>query len=225
MNNNLPPPSSSNPIDNPPHRSIVSPRFLTVWFLILCLATLACLAAAHWPRFPGDLPLARALQSLVGESLGWSSAITATAQVPGRWILGLLTALVAAWIAGWRGAIAAVVAMALLWTMDPWIKPMIGRPRPSPELVRVIGSAQGVSFPSTFGLIYAATFGLLLALTLPARSIPHRAVATMALVALCLGIAARVAPGAHWPSDVLGAYQVGSVIILPLAVWCRRPHG
>lgn len=222
MNTNLPPSTSSNPIDNPPHRPTLPARFLTVWTLLVCLATLACLAAAQWPHFPGDLPLARALQSLVGESLGWSTAITATAQVPGRWFLGLLTALVATWIAGWRGAVAAVLALALLVFLDPWLKPMIGRPRPSPDLVRVIGSAQGVSFPSTFGLIYAATFGLLLALSLPARSAAHRAVAALAVVALLLGIAARVAPGAHWPSDVLGAYLVGSVIALPLAAWCRR---
>ena len=82
-------------------------------------------------------------------------------------------------------------------------KQIAQRPRPSRELIAVVGNPSGYSFPSTFVTFITVTFGsvMLLALRSPVRA-ATAVVATAAFVVL-IGWAARVALGAHWPSDVV----------------------
>jgi membrane-associated phospholipid phosphatase len=89
------------------------------------------------------------------------------------------------------------------------LNPLIARPRPSPQLVQVIGSPPGYSFPSSFALTYASTLGFL-AILAGLKSNPRRP----ALVLLCgllliLGGLARIALGGHWSSDIIISYFVG----------------
>ena len=91
-----------------------------------------------------------------------------------------------------------------------WLSPVIARPRPSPELVRVFRPFTGYSFPSQFALRYAATFGFLAILA--ARKGSGAIRITLLLVCsglLILGWVARAALGAHWPSDVIISYYLG----------------
>ncbi len=109
------------------------------------------------------------------------------------------------------------------------IKYVIGRPRPTMELVRVSGEWAHESFPSGHVVFYVCFFGFLFFAAfalLPKGSTKRRlACALAALPVLLVGLS-RVYLGAHWPSDVLGAYLLsGMWLALSLDLyrrWKRR---
>src|SRR5204863_2299657 len=93
------------------------------------------------------------------------------------------------------------------------IKAVVGRPRSSVDLVNIYTQVAGRSFPSGHVFHYVALYGFLfyLAYVLIPRS-PSRTILLIicgSLVSL-VGIS-RMYLGAHWASDVVGAYLFGSV--------------
>jgi membrane-associated phospholipid phosphatase len=177
------------------------------WFIIAALATLA---TKYSPYFPGDLAVARWVQSLAPPNLNWAAGVSRTAEFPGvLLILALVLAL--SWgLAGWRAALLAILSLVGMWVLGAWLGAVIGRPRPSPELVRVFRPLTGSSFPSLFALRYAATFGFLAVLGARKSAGAWRSVLlTVCGALLLLGWVARVALGAHWPSDVALSYLIG----------------
>ena len=97
-----------------------------------------------------------------------------------------------------------------MWVLGALFGPVIARPRPSLELVRVFRPLAGSSFPSLFALRYAATFGFLAILAVVKSSGALRtSLAICCGALLLLGFVARVALGAHWPSDVALSYLIG----------------
>ena len=95
---------------------------------------------------------------------------------------------------------------------------LVTRTRPHlDELVRSSGSVEERSFPSGHVVGAILLYGLLFVLV---RRVPWRSV-QLFLQAVCIGIIAmvgfgRVWDGAHWPSDVLGAYPLGFALLLAL---------
>ncbi len=180
------------------------------WTGLGVIAVLLILAAHHFPYFPGDVAVARWVQSLAPGDLRWAQGVSRAAEFP--WIL-LVAALILAlsWtLAGWRAAVLSVISLAGMLALGSWLSPLVARPRPAPELVRVWRPLSGYSFPSLSALGYAATCGFLAVLAAVQSSGKLRLavmVGTSVLLVLCW--AARVALGAHWPSDVLISYFLG----------------
>ena len=174
------------------------------------MAFVFILAAHYFPYFPGDVAVARWVQSLVPRDLGWAKGVSRAVDFP--WIL-LIAALIFAlsWaLAGWRGAVLSVVSLAVMLALGIWLSPVVARPRPAADLVRVLRQLPGFSFPSLSALCYAATFGFLEVLAAVKSSGKLRlALMIGGSVLLVLCWAARVALGAHWPSDVLISYFLG----------------
>jgi membrane-associated phospholipid phosphatase len=148
-----------------------------------------------WPGFPPQSRVIPPLLSLVWLALGFP--IEAMFQL----------------LAWGTGAISAA------------IKHSMQRPRPTPELVRVIAAPLGgSSFPSGHVLIYAGVYGflafLLETLVRPERI---RRIATSLLVGL-VGIVgpSRIYLGHHWFTDVVASYLVGTSYLLGLAAIYRR---
>jgi len=181
-----------------------------LWIGLFIIAALVALAAKYYPYFPGDVAVERWVQFLAPENLNWAEGVSRTAEFP--WVL-LILALVFAfsWIVvGWRAAILSVVSFLGMLALGNWLGPVIARPRPSPDLVHVFRPLTGYSFPSLFGLRYAATFGFLAVLALWKGSGALRIIlVTVCGTLLILGWTARVALGAHWPSDVIISYYFG----------------
>jgi membrane-associated phospholipid phosphatase len=190
------------------------------WFLpagLVLLAVMLSGAAAFFPFFPGDVAVARFIQSLAPQKQGWAVWLTSTARAPQSYVL-LGIVFVLAWvISGWRAACLAVASFVAMSFLGQWINPLIARPRPSPRLIHVAGSLSGYSFPSTFALVYASTVGFLAAVA-AFRSKQRQAVRLIlflcCVVLLIAGGVARITLGAHWPSDILLSYFIVFVWIV-----------
>ena len=106
-------------------------------------------------------------------------------------------------------ALVVVAVIALEQTLAESSKLLFSRPRPSGRLVAVMGRPSGFSFPSTFMTLYSVTIGSLavLAWRFPPGAMRLGLLVVTSLVLVVAG-AARVVPGAHWPSDVIGTCAI-----------------
>ena len=181
-----------------------------LWLVLLTLAVLLTISLKYLPYLPGDVSIARLIQSVLPESKRWAQLISWTAEIP--WILILIaTTFLLSWmIAGWRAGLLSLASIVGMWLLGKWLGPFISQPRPSPELVQVTGSLAGSAFPSIFALNYIATVGFLAVLAAVKASGKLRW--TLLIVCsslLVVGWVARVELAAHWPSDVAISYLIG----------------
>ena len=180
------------------------------WISLFIIASVVTLAARYYAYFPGDVAVERWVQSLFPQNLNWAMGVSRTAESP--WVLLILALVFASsWaLTGWRAALISIFSFVGMLVLGNWLGPVIARPRPSPELVRVFRSLSGYSFPSLFGLRYAATFGFLAVLAAWKSSGMLRTALMIACgVLLIVGWVARVALAAHWPSNVMISYYLG----------------
>lgn len=156
------------------------------------------------PYLPGDVAVAHFFQA-ASPGTAWVAPMVSTATAPAKFVL-MAIALLGAWrLAGLRAVAVVAVAIALEQTFGESSKLLFGRPRPSRELVAVMGNPTGLSFPSTFMTLYSVTIGALFILAWRMKASALRTgvlVATGAVIVLAA--AARIVPGAHWPSDAFG---------------------
>ena len=104
------------------------------------------------------------------------------------------------------------------------IKLLVERARPADGSVQVWKEITSYSFPSGHTLGATLVFGFLFfALEHCEIAAPLRRVLQAACVAwvVLMGLA-RMQLGAHWPTDVLGAYLVGALCLLPSIYLLRR---
>jgi len=156
------------------------------------------------PYFAGDVAAARALQAATPNADWWATPISRLAPAPAKYYVMGLTAILAFAMAGFRGLLLAIGFIALEQWGAESTKAWFGRPRPSPDLIAVVGTPRGFTFPSTTITFFAVTFGLLAVTAARVRKTPLAiSVLVGGSVMLALGGLARVALGAHWPSDVV----------------------
>jgi undecaprenyl-diphosphatase len=117
-----------------------------------------------------------------------------------------------------------LLVTALLQDAGALLKLLIGRARPSDGTVEVWHQVTSYSFPSGHTLGATLVFGfLILALEhSELNSAMKRALQGACLTWILLMGVGRVTLGAHWPTDVLGAYLFGAFLLLPIAALLRR---
>lgn len=184
-------------------------RAICLVTLVLFLALSAVVATVG--ILPGDVAIRRAVLDTVGDSL---HGVALVVNPGGKWwVLGPALLLLL-----WHSPVARRhwwlwwVMLAVAGGMEQIFKYVVGRPRPS-------GNSTG--FPS--GHTTAATaFAVLLIYIVTRERWPRSARWTLTVAAVLLAVLvgwARVMLHAHWPSDVLGGFLVGTACAAAAAWW------
>jgi len=208
------------------------PVLPALWLLLLAgFAVLSGFAAAY-DRFPADLWLAHRLQELDAatfvRAMDWAEDLTDTPWIIVVWLGGAAALLVAA--RRWEALL--LLASVLARLVNAGVKELVERPRPTEDLVVVKEGPSNPAFPSGHADGAILLYGLLfyfITLFVPHPILRRVGQAACLWVILFTGME-RVFVGAHWPSDVLGGYYLGGLMLAVLiaahrlgpAVWKRR---
>lgn len=156
------------------------------------------------PYFAGDVAVTRAVQSASPNPGGWATPISRLAPAPGKYYVMAVTIVAAYFVGGLPGLGLLLGFLALEQYGAEHTKAWFARPRPSKDLIAVVGNPSGFTFPSTTITFFAVTFGTVGLIAALRRKAPNRVpVMVIMFGLLAAGCVARVALGAHWPSDVV----------------------
>jgi len=183
--------------------------------------------AHKYTRFPGDLTLELHLQAF--DSSLVKQTMKVISQIGGGQVATILLLIAALlfWVKHRHRDSLLLIGAGLLSSAGRVLKILVDRPRPSSDLVSVIEINHSSSFPSNHAVFAVAFFGTLFYFSsIYIRCPIIRRLAQVGAVALILltGIS-RVYLGAHWPSDVLGGYILGCLILAVLVLLLRRARG
>jgi undecaprenyl-diphosphatase len=131
---------------------------------------------------------------------------------------------VALWLFGRRRqAVLLVVGLAAMALLQSGIKELVDRPRPTADLVELRAGFSSPSFPAGHVMSPTVLYGFLLylALALKLPLVVRAALVGWIAFVLVLTGPANVYVGVHWPSDVVGGYAWGAVLVL-LLVYADR---
>jgi membrane-associated phospholipid phosphatase len=211
----------------PDSRNGVS-RLIVKWAALFVIAALCMLAESHCSYFSGDVSIEKWVQALLQGDLSWAQTVSHSAEFPWLLIIWLIVFALSWAFAGWRAAVLSVFSLAGMLALGLWLGPLVGRPRPSPDLVHVMKQLPGYAFPSLFALRYAAMFGFLAIIAMMKGHGARRAIVLISCFALfILGWFARIALAAHWPSDVIVSYYLGLVwaaLLINIGLNIPRPR-
>ncbi|HLG17294.1 MAG TPA: phosphatase PAP2 family protein [Blastocatellia bacterium] len=187
-------------------------------------AVLAVLAH-RYAYFGWDVELSRTIQSI--DLPGFRTAMIGISRLGSGWLPVALvvasgTALVVA-----RRRIEGLTLMAgagLGSALDRLLKALTARPRPDGGIVQVAVSTHYESFPSGHVLFFIEFFGFLFFLSyllLKPGGLRRASFVVLGSLIAVIGVS-RVYLGAHWPSDVVGAYLAGGMWLMLMIEAYRR---
>jgi membrane-associated phospholipid phosphatase len=201
------------------------------WIWIYCVLALAgfsvlAVLAYQMPYLPFDPVITLGVQAFHPD--WWTFLMTAVSW-PGYMPQAALVVAVLVglfYAAGYRrAALVAVASTVSAEILDFVIKMAIHQPRPSPDLVHVARILTSYSFPSGHVMFFTSFYAFLWFVSLkvlkPSLLRTFLLVLFGAMVVL-VGVS-RIYLGEHWFSDVIGAYLLGSVILLIAIRLARLP--
>ncbi|HSB09714.1 MAG TPA: phosphatase PAP2 family protein [Blastocatellia bacterium] len=196
-----------------------------VFLISLCVYAVLAVLAHRYAYFEWDLAVARRIQSI--SIAGFRTVLESVSFLGNGWVPWLLVIVVGVVLIRIGRRVEGEVCMSMValgWVVNRLLKLFIGRPRPTDALVNVSGTFSHESFPSGHVVFFVEFFGFLLflAYVLLKPGLLRR----VSLIVLGLPIAlvglSRVYLGAHWPSDVAGAYLAGGIwLMLSIEVYRR----
>ncbi|MEH0542149.1 phosphatase PAP2 family protein [Streptomyces sp. B21-105] len=219
------------PLASPPRPAALRTVLRAAAVLGLCSLLLLVLVAVEWrPLISADGDVSRTTHRWALADPGFTQAC----RILTDWVwdpvtMRLLVAAVAVWLV-WRHAdwwtVGWLVATAALGTLlQQGLKAAVGRARPVwPDPV---DSAHYAAYPSGHALTATVVLGLLLWLLhrQGVRRVLWRAASAVAALSVAGVGLTRIWLGVHWPSDVLGGWLLGGMLVaLAIAAQLRwRP--
>jgi undecaprenyl-diphosphatase len=211
-------------VTSPPKRERRTYLFQLGLLAVVGAFTTLTILVKTTPSFPIDVQITRALQSLSSPVF---SALMNLVSWPGfspqSFIIPLLIA-GGLYLFGFHWeSVASVFAAIFVPVVNVIVKDYIRRPRPTVDLVQVFRILDSYSFPSGHVMFYVGFFGFMwfLTYTLLKRSGRRTLLLTVLGVLIVLVGPSRIYLGQHWPTDVLGAYLLGS-LTLAVVIWFYR---
>lgn len=204
--------------------------FLLAWAVLLAATLVLSVLAAQHDTLPTDEAIMSWAQDrpFLGERFSDAvRAVTGTEAVVGT---GLAVAVLLALLGERRAAIALAAGIALLPVLQAGVKELVDRPRPMEPLVDLRAGFDSPSFPAGHVMSPTLLYGFVLYLSLRSGlpSWLRAAGGVWSVFVLVFAGPANVWLGVHWPSDVLGGWAWGLVLLLPLVIameagQARRP--
>jgi membrane-associated phospholipid phosphatase len=165
------------------------------------------------PYFPIDLKITLAVQRWHGQAFAQLMYGLSWLGFPPQVYIIAALAVVLLFAAGLRWEAVMTAFAALNTALGTLVKIIVNRPRPSPDLVHVIQQLPTNGFPSGHVLAFTAFCGFLAFLTYTLLKPSWGRVFILTVLGLIIGLMglSRIYQGAHWFSDVMGAYLLGSL--------------
>lgn len=198
---------------------------------VFCLILFGLLSyfAHKFSYFPGDVTFSLWLK---GIDLSFIDATMRAVSNLGDTITATVTVILVAsmlWFLRKRLEMAFIVLLPSLAALLTWLlKILINRPRPGSELMEILSENNGLSFPSGHVTYAVVFFGFLFYLV--PRLVKQPAVAwtlrSLLILLIFLMATSRVYLQAHWPSDILGSFLLGGLLLaLAINLYQNRTTG
>jgi membrane-associated phospholipid phosphatase len=186
---------------------------LAIWVALVASGLALALAARGAGPLPGDLVLSRLIQRPPPDGFVGSSLLRASDVV---WLLSPLAVLVALVGRRWTAALFILLASSTGMLVGEVIKPLVARPRPTTDLVRVQDTPESYAFPSTTAFFAAVFLGMVGYVVWRERWRRSVVVVTFGVLLLLSSGLSRVYVGAHWTTDLLGGWLLGGAWLIGL---------
>ena len=207
----------------PTPASLVPGRLVGAWLALLGITALLAVYGATVGHASWEVEATRWIQTASPGALrGVAEFMTVIGRSPVSTLIPAIAILVL-WFFGRRRLSAFLALAAFARVLSPAVKALVDRPRPPDSLVNVVHQLSDPSFPSGHVLGATLFYGFLIYCAedvIAERRLRRVIQAALVLVIGFMGYA-RVELGAHWPTDVLGGYALG-FLILTAAIWLHR---
>ena len=194
--------------------------FTAVWTALLAGSVALSLLAAQHETLPGDTWIMSWAQDRAYPGEALSDIVRAFTTTEAVLATGVLV-VVALWLLGYRweaGVLA--VGLAVLPLLQAGLKEIVDRPRPMEPLVTLRTGFSSESFPAGHVMSPALLYGFLLYLTVstPLPRVVRWLTGIWSVAVIVVAGPPNVWLGVHWPSDVLGGWAWGLVLVGALAI-------
>ena len=204
-------------------RFLEPPYLAAAWFLLLASTALLAVYGAHSSDPAWEVEAIGWVQSASPDALHQIARfMTVIGRSPISTIIPVVV-IVVMWLSGQRHLSVFLSAAVVARVLSVVVKELVERPRPSASVVDVTYQLGGHSFPSGHALGATLFYGFLIywaEVSISNRPVRRIVQGSLGMVIVLMGYA-RVELGAHWPTDVLGGFAIG-VLVLGAMVWLHR---
>ncbi|HSX39883.1 MAG TPA: phosphatase PAP2 family protein [Candidatus Saccharimonadales bacterium] len=193
-------------------------------FLIILIGVFIVLAflARNFPYFSFDLVITRSIQQITFPGFDvFMFTLTNLGNPVAAAISILLISFILLLIKRYSAVVVMLISSCGVSLIGLLVKELVARPRPNALLIHQIGIfVKNDSFPSGHVLHFIGLFGFLfifLFTKFKKSFLRNSLLLILAILLIGIGIS-RIYIGAHWFSDVLGSYLIGTVWLYVMAV-------